>query len=124
MARRVISAPEEEQLIADAERARDSGIAPTPTTIRRAQDASAVLSVRLSTTQLRSIRDLATSRGVSISVLLQTAVDQLLAQQGPRLTLSRHVTRVFVAGATSENLGEGNASNRVVHQDPAPATTS
>jgi hypothetical protein len=102
MARRNISAAEERQLIADAEAHRDSGTRSTPARLRPSEDATAVLSVRLPMSQLRALRAVAAARGASLSAVLQDAVDQLVAERGPRMTVSQRVHRLYVAGATPE----------------------
>ena len=112
MARRNTSAAEERQLIADAEALRDSPTKATPVRLRAAEDATAVLSVRLPMSQLRAMRAIAGARGVSLSALLQDAVDQLLAERGTRMTVSRRVHRLYVAGATPE-LGDLEQSSIV-----------
>jgi hypothetical protein len=115
MARKVVTAADEAQLIADAEASRDDpNVVPVASGVTIAKDASAVLSVRLQMDALRTLRELAKARRMSLSELLQDAVDSLLGSPAPHVDVSESASRFIamtsVGGVNVRTMGAVAAS--------------
>jgi hypothetical protein len=107
MARRNITATAERKLAQQAEANRDDpSVEIVAVPLRVSVEASAVLSVRLPIDQIRTLRGLASARGISLSTLIHEAVQQLLSAPPPRVTVSQSVKRVYVAGALADMSAE------------------
>ena len=118
MARRILTAEEEKRLAAEAEDARDRELPLKRAGVKVSEDATAVLSVRVPINQLRMLRSLAAERRVSLSTLLQDAIEQAVSNRGPRVSYSQRVSRLFVSGATAEQLGESGSETVRSPVDP------
>jgi hypothetical protein len=97
MARRKLTDAAEAQLVASAESDRDN----PERVLRRSEvrvstEASGVLSVRLPLDQIRALRQEAVKRGVSLSDLLQEAVNRFLGSPGGEVSTSKFLQRVFI----------------------------
>lgn len=97
MARRKLTGEAEARLAASAERDRDdSGCVLRRSEVRVSAEASGVLSVRLPLAQIRALRQEAVKRNMSLSDLLQEAVNRFLGSPGGEVSTSRSLQRVFI----------------------------
>lgn len=119
MARRAMSRQEEEALVREAERLRDADTEPSG--LRFSPNATAVLSVRLPMNDLRTLRSIAKARRISLSALLQEAVEQLLATDGPKVSVSQSAIRFAVSGA--ELTASPQDSSHVLLNEPEQTAT-
>lgn len=89
MARRRLAPDEEARLIQEAEAQREGEEAlPPARPIDRGTNPSVVLSVRIPVTEMERLRRMSRSRGLSLSALVQDAIDALLSESGPRISSS------------------------------------
>lgn len=98
MAKRTMTRKQEADLIKEAEAARDSDSPLSIVPVRARDDATGVLSVRLPLAQIRSLRDMAVRRGVSLSALLVESMAAIAALESQRMTVSRQTSRFHVVG--------------------------
>lgn len=97
MARRKLTASAEARMVASAEADRDDpGRVLRRSEVRVSNEASGVLSVRLPLEQIRVLRQEAAKRSVSLSDLLQEAVNRFLGSPGGEVSTSRSLQRVFI----------------------------
>ena len=129
MGRRQLTPEEERQLAADAES--DRGDAAVwdfgrPTKIDRGKSPSAVLSVRLPLSQMKELRHIAGREQVSLSRLLQNAIDYYISS--PRTVQLRFadVERFFAFNAGPEwtDTDPRVPSSRSIKEGNSPTLTS
>lgn len=102
-----LSREEERQLISDAEAARDDpAVVPEPVEATPAQNATIVLSVRLPAERARQFREAAAARQLSLSELLDRAVETV-SLADPRVAASESTKRLVlyngvVSGAVAD----------------------
>lgn len=89
MAGRRLTPDEETRLIQEAESQR-AGVEALPPARRidKGASPSVVLSVRIPVTEMERLRRLSRTRGLSLSALVQEAIDALLSDSGPRISSS------------------------------------
>lgn len=94
-----LSEAREKRLAAAAEAARDDDrVVLRESGVRVSADATGVLSVRLPLAQIRLLREVANSRGESLSELLQEALGRLLGSAGPDVSMSSVRQMIFYSG--------------------------
>jgi hypothetical protein len=125
MEKRKLTAAEERRMTAKARELRDAEAELRVVSVRPRPDATAVLSVRLQLEQIRFLRDIASRKGVSLSALLQEVSGALASSEAQRMSISRGVSRVQVAGIGLEAtvFPEGASAARWQSDaDPLPVT--
>jgi len=129
MGRRELTPEQESQLAAEAQSRRgdteewDFG---RPTKIRRGRSPTAVLSVRVRFAQMKELRRIAGQEGISLSRLLQNAIECYVARPRAVQLHFPEVKRFFAFNAQPESTGTmpGVRSSHSVTGPQVPMTTA